>query len=219
MIGLARILAGLFPDGVGHGVVPIGAGGELWPGEAEAVAGAVDHRRAEFAAGRHAARCAMAAAGLSGAAIPAAPDRAPVWPEGVVGSITHAEDVALAVAAPDTLVAGLGLDVEPDAPLPRDVLSEICDGGECAWLAGQTEPLRWARLIFCAKEAAFKCQYPASCALFGFDAMSVRVDPAAGALEAVFNRAYAPFPAGARLQGRFARTGGLVVAGFLRQVG
>lgn len=216
MTGLARVAGGLFPDGVGIGVVTIGAGPALWPGEALAVANAVDHRRAEFAAGRAAARAAMKAAGLDPAAIPCGPDRAPVWPEGVTGSITHGEEVALAVAAPLSLAAGLGIDIEPDAPLPDDILSEICDGDECAWIAGQVEPLRWARLIFVAKEAAFKCQYPASGAIFGFDVMNVRVDPGSGGLSARFTRAVPPFGVGDALPGRFARTAGVIVAGFTR---
>lgn len=214
MTGLARMVGSLFPDGVGVGVTPIGAAPEPWPVEAAAVARAVPHRQAEFAAGRAAARAALAAAGLPEAAIPAGEDRAPVWPEGVVGSITHGEDIALAVAAPLAVAAGLGLDVESDVPLPGDVLSEICDGEECAWIAGQVEPLRWARLIFVAKEAAFKCQYPASRSLFGFETMQVQVRPDAGRLLARFTREVPPFAAGTLIGGRFVRTAGMIVAGF-----
>ncbi|MBU3029968.1 4'-phosphopantetheinyl transferase family protein [Paracoccus marinaquae] len=216
MTGLVQMAGSLFPDGVGVGLVTIGAAPPLWPGEARAVAEAVAHRQAEFAAGRAAARLALLAAGLPEAAIPAGEDRAPLWPEGVVGSITHGEDCALAVAAPQALVQGLGLDVEPDAPLPDDILSEICDGAECAWIAGQVEPLRWARLIFVAKEAAFKCQYPLSRAIFGFDAMHVTVDAESGGLIARFTREIPPFAAGSALEGRFVRTAGLILAGFSR---
>ena len=213
---LAKAVGGLFPDGVGVAVMAIGAAPDAWPDEARAMANAVPHRRREFAAGRAAARAAMTAAGLMPAAIPMAADRAPVWPAGVVGSITHAADVALAVAAPQAVAQGLGLDMEPDAPLPGDVLSEICDGDECAWIAGQVQPLRWARVIFVAKEAAFKCQYPASATIFGFDGMSVQVDTAHNALVARFTRAIPPFAKGDAVQGRFALTGGQIVAGFCR---
>lgn len=216
MSGLARVVGGLFPDGVGVAAVAIGAAPEPCPEEACAVANAVPHRRLEFAAGRAAARAAMAAEGLTPAAIPMAEDRAPVWPAGITGSITHAEDVALAAVASRDVVSGLGLDVEPDAPLPDDVLSDICDGGECAWIAGQSQPLRWARLIFVAKEAAFKCQYPASKAIFGFDVMNVQVDIARNGLSARFTREIPPFSAGEVLQGRFALTAGLIIAGFVR---
>lgn len=219
MTGLARMAGALFPDGVGLGVMAIGASPDPWPEEASAMTAAVEHRRLEFAAGRAAARAALVAAGLPAAAIPVGEDRAPIWPEGSVGSITHGEEYALAVAAPGGLVQGLGIDVEPDSPLPDDVLSEICDGEECVWIAGQVEPLRWARLIFAAKEAAFKCQYPESRTIFGFDVMTVRVDPEASALTATFTRAVPPFAAGQVLQGRFVRTAGMIIVGFARRVG
>lgn len=217
MSGLARVARGLFPDHVGLGLVAIGAGAELWPDETEAVARAIGKRQSEFAAGRTAARAALAAAGLPPAAIPAGPDRAPIWPAGVVGSITHGDQIAMAVAARASDVAGLGIDIEPDAPLPDDVLSEICDGRECGWIAGQAEPLRWARLVFAAKEAAFKCQYPLTGALFGFDAMTIEIDPEAGILAARFTRAVPPFEAGTVLHGRFARSTGILIAGFTRE--
>ena len=217
MTGLARVIAGLFPHGVGTAAVTIGAALQPLRDELRAVENAVPHRRLEFAAGRAAARAAMRAAGLAEAAIPMDDDRAPIWPSGMVGSITHAEDVALAAVASLDVVAGLGLDAEPDAPLPDDVLSEICDGEECAWIAGQAQPLRWARLIFVAKEAAFKCQYPASKTIFGFDGMRIGIDVERGALTAAFRRAIPPFSEAEVLHGRFARSAGLVVAGFVRQ--
>lgn len=215
MSGLGRVISGLFPGEVGHAAMAIGTAPAPLPAEAPAVARAIPRRVAEFAAGRAAARAALAAAGLPRAAIPMGQDRAPIWPEGATGSITHSRDYALAVAAPAARFRGLGLDVEPDQPLPHDVLDEICDSDECAWIAGQVQPLRWARLIFVAKEAAYKCQYPASRTLFGFEAMTVRVDPGSGTLTARFRRAVAPFENGAELPGRFAFAEGQMIAGFM----
>lgn len=214
MTGLARVIESLFPDGVGTAAITIGAAPDPMPDEQPAIARAVPHRRIEFAAGRAAARAAMRQAGLAPASIPMAADRSPRWPGGVAGSITHSEDMALAVAAPLTVAGALGLDAEPDMALPDDLLAEICDDAECRWISGQTEPLRWARLIFVAKEAAFKCQYPASGALFGFDAMRVEVDPDGAGLTARLLRAVPPFAKGHRFAGRYARSAGLVLAGF-----
>lgn len=214
MAQMAQAIAGLFPGGVGVSAVAIGSAPHPWPKEASAVAHAVPHRQAEFAAGRMAARNAMRDAGIQPSAIPMGDDRAPVWPLGVIGSITHSSEFALAVVAQDQRFQGIGLDAEPDQPLPYDVLSAICDSDECGWVAGQAQPLRWARLIFAAKEAAYKCQYPLSKALFGFDAMTVEVDPENRLLSARFTRAIEPFAAGRVLQGRYVLTEGLVIAGF-----
>lgn len=217
MTGLVQMVGGLFPDGVGAGAVAIGTAPDPLPAEIVAVSRAIDGRQQEFAAGRAAARAAMMAAGLTPAPIPMAEDRAPVWPAGTTGSISHAAEVALAVAASTRVASGLGLDIEPDAPLPHDVLSDICDGDECGWIAGRPQPLRWARLIFAAKEAAFKCQYPASRALFGFDVLQVRVEPGSGGLSARFTKTVAPFAEGHLLTGRFAFTAGLILTGFIRE--
>src|SRR5690242_8343874 len=56
--------------------------------EGQLLGRAAPERQLEFRAGRHCARLAM---GLLGAAGPVlrAPDRSPVWPSGIVGSIAH----------------------------------------------------------------------------------------------------------------------------------
>lgn len=209
----ARTVAALFPPDTGVGACVIGQAGPMPGVEAAAMARAVPARRAEFAAGRHAARQAMVRLGLPAQPVPMGEDRAPLWPAGVTGSITHHGALALAVAC-RAGTRTLGLDAEPDEDLPGDLLDQICDSDERDWIAGCDRPLRWARLVFAAKEAAYKCQYPLSRTLFGFDAMTVRVDPVAGTLAARFLRPVAPFAAGRVLHGRFAFAGGLVIAGF-----
>ena len=71
---------------------------ELWPQEREAVLKAIPRRQREFAAGRAAAREALTQLGWPAQAIPSAPDRSPVWPEGLVGSIAHTHSTCVAVA-------------------------------------------------------------------------------------------------------------------------
>lgn len=214
MAELAERLGALFPQGVGASSVTIGCAPAPWPEEAGAMRHAVPKRRAEFAAGRAAARAALAACGLPAAAIPMADDRAPVWPEGIAGSITHTPDMALAVVAPRSRLTGLGVDAEPDLPLPEDLLPDICDTEERAWIALQDDPLRSARLIFVAKEAAYKCQYPLSRKLLGFDAITIDVASEAGGLNARFNCDAAPFARGDVIHGHFKHLSGLIVAWF-----
>ena len=68
-----------------------------------------------------------------------------------------------------------------------------------------------AKLIFAAKEAAYKCQYPISRTLFGFDGLDLRPDPDSGTFSATFTRDVPSFPAGTSLTGSFARGNGLIV--------
>lgn len=173
-------------------------------------------RRAEFAAGRVAARRALAAAGLPGAPIPMGADRAPVWPPGAIGAITHTAGLCLALAArAGGEWSGLGVDLEPAVPLPSDIAAEVLSPAEAAAI-GDRRLL--ATMIFTAKEAAFKAQYPSSRALFGFDGLEITVSTGllAGAdegwFEARFTRAAPPFAAGAILRGAVLAVGGLIAA-------
>lgn len=212
--GVAQALGRISPPGVGVGQAdPAAPANGLWPAEAAAMAAARPSRLAEFAAGRRAARQAMGAAGLSRAAIPMGPDRAPVWPDGVVGSISHGGGSCLAAAAARRDCALIGLDIEPDAALPEGLAPLICDPVEARLLASRPAAARdrLARLLFSAKECAYKAQYPLSRQLLDFDALQVRLDLRAGRFVAEFRRDVAPFHAGDVLPGRLLRRSGLVV--------
>jgi len=183
---------------------------ELLPGEGEALSRALPIRRREFAAGRAAARRALVALGLPPAPIPMAPDRAPIWPEGLFGSISHSASLCLAVVGRAPL--SLGLDLEPDAPLEEDLLPTICRPEELARLP---EPARGnlARLIFSAKEATYKALYPLTGVILDFADLEVTLEPEAGRFTARLNRPLAPFAMGDLLRGRFARVADHLVTG------
>lgn len=204
----------LFPPGAEVAGWDIGEAPAPWPLEAAAVAAAVPARKAEFAAGRAAARLALEALGLPPMAVPVAASRAPCWPRGITGSISHTDGVALAVLIPERQCRGIGLDIEPDEPFPNDLVSSVTLPEERRWIAAQPDPARAARLVFVAKEAAYKCQFPLSQSVLGFDAIRISVDPAARRLTAEFRIDVPPFRAGTLLRGRFARAGGLLFAGF-----
>ncbi len=181
----------------------------LHPVELSAIAKAVPSRQSEFAAGRMAARAAMTV----DASIPMAADRAPAWPEGVAGSITHAGGWAIAVVAgADQLI---GIDLEVDEPLPFDVLETVLTPAERQWLSTQQDDPHWARVIFSAKECAYKAQYARSGLLFGFEMFEVGFDLANGRFTAIFQDDAAPFSSGDRLSGRFSRAGGFILTGIL----
>ena len=200
--GLLVALRTIAPEGAGIGWADPRAGHDLLPGEA--LPGAVAARLREFAAGRAAARIAMAGIGLAPQAIAQGPDRAPVWPAGVVGSITHSRSQCLAVVMPAHLCRGIGIDLEEDTPLDPDLWPDILRPEERAGMTGAQ-----AKAVFCAKEAAFKAQYPVSRTLYGFDGM--RVEMEGGRFAAVFTQAVPPFAIGDRIAGRILWTGGHVL--------
>jgi len=141
----------------------------VFPDEFTAVARAVPKRQAEFAAGRRAARAALEALGRPGTALPMGEDRAPLWPEGMRGAITHG--VGLALAAVLSNGDSPGIDLTEAKALPGDTRRVILPHS----LERGLDPLA-GRVGFSAKESLFKALYPFVGSYFGFDAACVLPD-------------------------------------------
>jgi 4'-phosphopantetheinyl transferase EntD len=163
VIPAREVVAGLFPGAVAVRVGAIGtAPVSPFSEEAQTVARAIVRRRNEFFAGRALAREALADFGAPPIALPRGEDRAPVWPAGFVGSISHDREICCAVAARAQDMAALGVDVEGAAPLADAVMARVCNEREIARFArqGGFPPARWAKLAFSAKEAFYKAWFP-----------------------------------------------------------
>jgi 4'-phosphopantetheinyl transferase EntD len=214
---LPALFDGLFEQGIAVHTRPLKGTvvPALWSEEQAAVTDAVPRRIHEFAAGRACAREAMAALGLPLQAVPRRSDRAPAWPSGVVGSISHSPDICAAALGRSESFVAIGLDIEPWQPLDVDLLDEICVPAEQEWLRLQPadQRLLLAKAIFSAKECAYKCQYPLSGRLYGFSGMSVALDPANGRFSARFDLDAAPFTIGDVLHGRLRVAEGHVATG------
>jgi len=117
--------------------------------EAEAMARAVPSRQREFSAGRDAARACLRDLGAPLAPLPVKPDRAPAWPDGYTGSITHSRTACLGAAVRRSDLRGLGIDVEPDEALPEALMETVLRPDE----ADLTQE---ARRVFSVKEAVYK---------------------------------------------------------------
>ncbi len=152
---------------------------DLWPEEVAAMTKAVAKRRREFAAGRRLARQLLAKLGHPAVAIPIGPDRSPVWPAGVMGSISHTRGLCVVAATHRVPNAWLGIDVEPNDDLPDGLEELVCTGAEREWL--DTLPAeqrgRLGRLIFSAKESLYKCQHPLTKTFLGFQEAEISLDP------------------------------------------
>jgi 4'-phosphopantetheinyl transferase EntD len=100
-------------------------GEALLPEEEVLVARAVGQRRAEFTTVRTCARIALGRLGLPPAPLLSGPKREPLWPAGVVGSITHCDGYRAAAVARASEVAAIGIDAEPHDPLPAGILDRV----------------------------------------------------------------------------------------------
>jgi 4'-phosphopantetheinyl transferase EntD len=184
---LSPALSGLFSPGAVAAELRIPGDIELLlPAEARHLGRAVPKRAREFAAGRLCARRALAEFGIVDFAIEVAADRQPVWPASIAGSITHTAGFCAAVVAERGLFSGLGLDCEVVGDVKVEIWSRVCVPAETAWLRALPASQRQAAvtLLFSAKEAFYKCQYPITQERLDF--LDVRVEAAWGASEGQF---------------------------------
>jgi 4'-phosphopantetheinyl transferase EntD len=154
--------------------------GTLFPEEEAFISRAVAKRRGEFTTGRACARAALAKLGLPPAAIPPGVRRAPQWPDGVTGSITHCAGYRAAAVALVRDVASVGVDAEPDDALPAGVLDHISLAQERARLPGLAAAapgVSFDRLLFCAKESVYKAWFPLTGRWLGFEQAEITVEP------------------------------------------
>ena len=215
------LLEGIFGPDVATSEANLGeVAVDLLPGEAVHLPRMVASRRIEFATGRMCARAAMRRLGLPSLPVLQGEDRAPIWPDGVVGSISHSgTKCAAAVALVARGYRAIGLDIELAEPLPAELWVEICSERELRWLQRQDPQRRslLAKVIFSAKECAYKAQFPISRSLFGFETLGVALDLDRGGFDIEFERAVEPFAAGQRMHGRFRISDGMIVCGMALQ--
>lgn len=207
---LLAALRDLAPPGAGCAQADPGQEQPAFAGED--LPGAVPARLREFRAGRAAARAALAEIGHPAMAIPHGQDRAPVWPAGIIGSITHSATECLAIVLPvNGRVRGIGIDLEPVAPLTRDLWPAVLDEVERQALAAIPEcrQAEAAMARFVAKEAAYKAQYPLTLTLLGFH--DLRLSFAAGGYRAELQRPVPPLAMSAVVQGRIRLAGGHIL--------
>lgn len=189
--GRATVLDAILPDWVESAEAFGDGDAVLLPDEDAVLAGAAPRRRAECATARACARAAMARLGLPAVPILPGPAGAPRWPDGVVGSMTHCDGYRAAAVAPAADAAAIGIDAEPNAPLPAGVLDSISLPAERARLARLAAADRdlcrdvcWDRLLFTAKEAVYKAWYPLTHRWLDFEQAAVTVT--AGARQGSF---------------------------------
>ncbi len=139
-------------------------------------------RQREFAAARDCARRALRRLGVEPCALVPHADRSPRWPEGIAGSISHTRDLCLVALARHGRLASLGVDVERVTAAGADIEELVCTAAERRWLDAQaaSQRERNIRLLFSAKEAFYKCQYPLTRTFLDFQEVELAIDVGAG---------------------------------------
>ncbi len=132
-------------------------------------------RRLGFAAGRFAARTSLSHWGLPPLPLPRLANGAPGWPRGLLGSISHSSNYAVALTLPLSLgFQGLGIDLEEaQRPINEGILGKIALPEEIQqWKlqqgAGENAFGLDTKKLFSMKEAIYKA-LSSCCGYFGFD--------------------------------------------------
>lgn len=137
---------------------------------------AVDKRRAEFLAGRICAAAILRDFGAINTHVGIGDQREPLWPDDLVGSISHSSRRAVAMAASINERIGIGVDVECSiaGATRQQIESQILNRDERSLLAHRGRQVKdLFTLIFSVKESFFKAAFPSVRRCFGFCAMSV----------------------------------------------
>lgn len=143
-------------------------------------------RLTDFCKGRYCAHQALEKIGYH--AFPILRDEygAPIWPEGITGSISHSGDAAAAVVVRKTNIQGIGLDLQKRGIFPSAVLSVLFHDDEVASFLNIPSDLAdlYAYAIFSAKESAIKCFYAAYRYLAHLNEIVIAMDWSSGTFSA-----------------------------------
>ncbi len=156
----------------------------IFPEERAQIGNAVESRLQEFATGRSLARQALGELGVPQAPILRGASGEPLWPPGVIGSITHCAGYRAAAVAGYSQLATLGIDAEVHDALPEDVVESILVEGEIAWLRTAPRGYCWDRVLFSAKESLYKAWFPLTRRWLDFKDVQVTIETAEGTFHA-----------------------------------
>ena len=120
--------------------------------------------RVDFVRGRYCAKRALEKLGFSAAQISLLrlPDGQVSWPEGIVGSISHAPGLAGAVVAKKIDCQSIGLDIELANRVQKSIWNRLFTAKEREFLDSfpANQQQEKATEIFSLKEAFYKFQWP-----------------------------------------------------------
>ena len=93
----------------------------------------------------------------------------PIWPDGIVGSVTHKNGTAIVAIAESKKYQSLGIDLEYLDPFrQRHIQSRVLTATEQELFENSNQSQMELLLIFSAKESIYKAIYPLTHEFFGF---------------------------------------------------
>ncbi|NQZ20700.1 MAG: 4'-phosphopantetheinyl transferase superfamily protein [Colwellia sp.] len=129
----------------------------------DSIVKSVEKRQSEFLAGRMMARSALALLNDDKFTVDIGENRSPVWPNNIVGSISHSAEMALCIVSDKCACRYVGCDIEPfiTCTTQSEISNSIINSDEKTLIKNsQLESGVAFTLIFSAKESLFKALYP-----------------------------------------------------------
>ena len=146
--------------------------------EQSCVTQAVQSRRAEFSTGRFLAADGLRELGVGAFPLERGSHNEPIWPPGIVGSISHSSGVCVVAMARTQDMKFIGIDVESSTANVTKISELILTPGEYRYEA-MCESVTLAdltRITFCAKEAIFKGVFPLVARFVDFKEVALEID-------------------------------------------
>lgn len=149
-------------------------------------------RQSEYLAGRYMAQISMSSMGFEKANIARGLNNSPVWPNGVIGSISHSNDEAYSIVASSNDYKFLGIDYEKiiNDEISKEVYNSIANEKELRNVMNLGFEFSHAlTIIFSSKESLFKALHPHTKFYFDFlDATLINLTPKDNQFEIKLNK-------------------------------
>ena len=147
--------------------------------EWQLVAKAGKKRQREFLCGRYYAHQLLQAAGYTDYCIARDEKGCPIWPDGIAGSISHTNDYCVAILSSQGAVTTVGVDLEECGRMKESLWPRLFTTSELKRIHAANTPaerMRLAAIMFSAKEAFYKSDYPLNGRSYDFTVVDVLLD-------------------------------------------
>lgn len=152
--------------------------GIIHPDEYAIIKNSVEKRKKEFIAGRLLVKQSLKAFGIKNFALLSGDNREPIWPENIIGSISHSNVYICTAISDCNSYEGIGIDLETRGKVGEDLINYILTENEKNWLKDLDEnnQKNLHTIIFSAKESLYKCIFPLVHQFIDFQQVDIFID-------------------------------------------
>ncbi len=165
---------------------------DIYQEEKYYIENAIEKRQSEFKAGRVFVKKALNKFGIYDYPVLMGDNRAPIWPNRIVGSISHTREYCGVAVGFKSQFQTIGLDIEIIQNVEKKLWKYFCTKQELSWLENIhfSEQQKMAAIVFSAKECLYKFQNPINNEWFGFKDVLILINKRIGKFKVKFINHY-----------------------------